>query len=280
MRATRAAGLTLAWLLLAACAAEAVPAVTGPLPELAAVQPALPGGPAFKTPKAWALYSQPGPRFGAPVGWSNVGATLAVTGRWRPDPELSGRQWGPPYETWFRLNTDLPPWGLVTVWSALPPQWLPGRTAEEIPWVEAPWGQVRDSVPYSLGHFLQPEAGESLPLHTCPALACPLFGTAPAAAQVAVTGLYGAEPDRWYRVDFRQAVLWVRAADAPRLQYTWRPRREASGWRSCEPVVLFPPPPLTLCPVNAQGRYVDEFEREYDRLDPVYGREQPTSGNT
>lgn len=35
---------------------------------------------------------------------------------------------------------------------------------------------------------------------------------------------------------------------------------------------MVPPPPHTLCPVDAEGRFLSAFERQYDRLDPVFGR--------
>ena len=42
----------------------------------------------------------------------------------------------------------------------------------------------------------------------------------------------------------------------------------AMGCRCCGPAAA-----LAICAVTGQGRYTDEFEREYDKLDPVFGRE-------
>ena len=80
----------------------------------------------------------------------------------------------------------------------------------------------------------------------------------------------------WYRVEFRQKILWVEAGSG-HLIVSWAGRlrlggAEAAGYRSCEPVVMFPPPPHTLCPVDETGRFLKLLEREYDRLDPVFGR--------
>lgn len=66
-------------------------------------------------------------------------------------------------------------------------------------------------------------------------------------------------------------------AGSGRLTVSWvdwlrRGSAVVAGYRSCDPVVMFPPPPHTLCPVNKAGRSLDLFEEEYDRLDPVFGR--------
>ena len=63
-------------------------------------------------------------------------------------------------------------------------------------------------------------------------------------------------------------------------EYRWPDRRQgaqASGHRSCEPVVMFPPP-HTLCPVGPDGRFLDLFEQKYGRLDPVFERLSPRNG--
>ncbi|MCY4520387.1 MAG: hypothetical protein OXC13_06360 [Caldilineaceae bacterium] len=41
-----------------------------------------------------------------------------------------------------------------------------------------------------------------------------------------------------------------------------------------EPLVLFLPP-HALCPVNADGCFLDPFDRAYDDLVPVFGRLVP-----
>ena len=134
-------------------------------------------------------------------------------------------------------------------------------------------------VPYSVGHFLSATEEQPVPLHTCPHLECPLLYAA--AGRVPVTGVWEQAGARWYRVDYQQALLWTPAQQPAQLSLRgWLralnpPAAESvrSGWRSCEPLVLFPPPALAICAVTAQGRYVDEFERTYDKLDPVFGRE-------
>ena len=261
--------------------------VTGPLPELEEAYPSLPGTPRMVIHNSWTLYSHPAPRFGMPVMRTSEGETWEVTGRWHPDPEPPGYQWWviAPYNTWYRLRSHIQPGGLVSVWSLLPDQWMTGAVLDDIPWVDAPWGQVWDVVPYSIGHYLVAKEDLPLALHTCPQVECPVFYQA--TTNVPVTGVFGRETETWYRVDYKETQLWVQGTETQGLSMSPRGRLRllsnpaglpSPGWRSCEPIVFFPPPPVALCPVDAQGRFTDEFERQYDKLDPVFGREDFRSG--
>ena len=264
---------------LAACAGSALPEVNGPLPRLdpAPAEPAK--GVVAHLPKEWILYSQPPATYGVPVLSVSGGTEWEVTGRWSAGPDvLEGQQYwvlmGPIWD-WYRLSGDVVPWGRVALWGQLPPDWIAGDPVAA-PRVEPPWGEPWQAVPYSRGHVLAVPADGQLALHACPETDCPVLERPVRNQAVPVTGQFTDGGRLWYRVEFRQQVLWAEAASG-RLAVSWagRLRRggaEAAGYRSCEPVVMFPPPPHTLCPVNAAGRFLDLFEREYDRLDPVFGR--------
>ena len=281
----------LRWLLylglatwLTACAGGAhLPAVADPEPWLEPVgsdlaAPAAGTGTIARLPKAWLLYSQPPEVYGVPVWQAPAGTELAVTGRWHAPPGLSGFQpWALMSEIWdwYRLTAHLPAWGQVHVWGQLPPDWV--QAGDDIPWVEPPWGEPWETVPYADGLILVPPAATPLALHVCPRTVCPILERPARGQAVPVTGRHqDAEGQLWWRVEFRQTILWAEAGTGvlrrSRAGFRRRGGRNAAGVRSCEPVVMFPPPPHTLCPVNAAGRFVDEFERQYDGLDPIFGR--------
>ena len=257
-----------------------IPAVTGPLPQPAAVETRRTDpGAGLHLPDPWLFYSQPPAVYGVPVWQAPAGTELAVTGRWHAPLDLTGSQpWVLMSEiwAWYRLDVNLEPWGRVHVWSQMPAEWITGDRAA-IPWVEPPWGKPWDTVPFSLGHVLVPPAAHPMALRVCPQTVCPILERPTRGQAVPVTGYYeDAQGQRWYRVEFRHTILWAEArAGALRLSLAGQRRRGgdiAAGYRSCEPVVMFPPPPHTLCPVDAAGRFVDGFEREFDGLDPIFGR--------
>ena len=82
---------------------------------------------------------------------------------------------------------------------------MTGADLDDIPWVDSPWVQVWDKVPYSVGHFLEAKEDRPLALHTCPQVECPVFYQA--ATNVPVTGVYGQETETWYRVDYKGAYI-------------------------------------------------------------------------
>ena len=256
-----------------------VPLVEGPLPRFEAAEPALPF--AARLPKEWTLWSHPAEVYGVPVFRAPGETEWEVTGRWRPPRRPEGHQaWVQiDYRDWYRLNAEIPPYGPVSVWGLLPGDWIASGARDEIPWAEPAWGEVWDSVPYSDGRVLVPSEGEALELRACPQAACPVLERPLRDQDVPVTGRYeGAGGESWWRVEFRQTILWAQAGSGSvRMKFVgwWLLRAgliEGAGWRSCEPLVMFPPPPHTTCRVDRRGRYLDEFEREYDRLDPVFGR--------
>ena len=278
--------------LLAACAGLLVgctAGLVGDIPEVAGPKPVIEPAPdiagepvvSLLLPKPWLFYSRPPELYGTPVLRPEGGTTWRVTGRWRANADhLAGQQpWvlmGTINYTWYRLTAEVAPWGRVHLWGQLPDEWVPDREAvpNVVPVPGTPWR----TVPHSRGHVLEPVRGR-LELRACPAADCPVLERPEDGQLVPVTGRLSAESGEWYRVEFRQQILWAEAASG-RLAVSWagRLRRggaEAAGYRSCEPVVMFPPPPHTLCPVNAEGRFLDLFEREYDRLDPVFGRIAP-----
>ena len=271
--------LTLAVVLPAACAGGPLLAVDGPLPRLdpAPAEPAT--GVVAHLPKEWMLYSQPPATYGVPVLSASGGTEWEVTGRWSTEPDtLDGQQYWvlmAPVWDWYRLSGAVEPWGHVALWGQLPGEWLEGDPGA-VPAVEPPWGEPWRTVPYSRGHVLAASGDGQPALHACPDTACPVLERPARDQAVPVTGQFTDGGRLWYRVEFRQQVLWAEASSG-RLTVAWagRLRRggaETAGYRSCEPVVMFPPPPHTLCPVNGDGRFLDLFEREYDRLDPVFGR--------
>ena len=273
---SRMYALILLAVVLAACSGGAIPEVDGPWPRL---DPA-PVGPATGTvahlPKEWTFYSQPPEVFGVPVLRPSGGTEWEVTGRWTAAAaDLSGRQGWLLQRDWYRLTGDVAPWGRVVLWGQLPGEWIEGDP-KAVPTVEPPWGESWRTVPYSRGHVLAVSADGQLALHACPDTDCPVLERPVRNQAVPVTGQFTDGGRLWYRVEFRQKILWSEAGSG-RLTVSWAGRlgrggAEAAGYRSCEPVVMFPPPPHTLCPVNEAGRFLDLFEREYDRLDPVFGR--------
>lgn len=272
--------------LLAGCTVgvgDTLPDVDGPLPRLDSAPVEPPTGTVARLPKAWLFYTRPPEMYGMPVLRAAAGTEWVVTGRWTAEPGvLEGHQYwvlmGGVF-TWYRLAADIVPWGRVHLWGQLPDDWVHGdRTA--VPMVEPSWGESWRTVPYSRGHVLIVPADEQPALRVCPDLACPVLERPVRGQAVPVTGRFTDDAERpWYRVEFRQQILWV-GAGAGRLAVSWeaylrRGDAEAAGHRSCEPLVLFPPPPHTLCPVDGEGRFLDLLERERDRLDPVFGRLPP-----
>lgn len=74
---------------------------------------------------------------------------------------------------------------------------------------------------------------------------------------VPVTGLLtDSSGEEWHRVEYRQQILWSPTAEGRvRISLAGLMRRQgaqASGYRSCEPVVMFPPPHHTLCPKRSR----------------------------
>ena len=278
--------------LLAGCVAGLggdIPPVDGPTPVLEPAPYDIEPFAVVRLPPEWILYSSPPELFGVPVLQAVGDTEWELTGRWTVDParamRMKGNQvWvlmGGIY-TWYRLMGTVEPWGRVYVWAQLPDDWVYGDPAA-VPAVEPVPGIPWTTVPHSLGHVTEPARGATvLQLRACPDTACPVLGRPGDGQLVPVTGrLTDASGVSWYRVEYRQQILWMPAASARlRISLAGRLRRhgaQAVGYRSCEPVVMFPPPPHTLCPVGADGRFLDLFEREYDWLDPVFGR-LPASG--
>ena len=278
-------------LLLAACVAGLggdIPQVDGPAPVLEPASDDIEAFAVVRLPPEWTLYSSPPELFGVPVLQQAAdGTEWDLTGRWTVDRDRAMRMKGNQVwvlmggiYTWYRLTGAVEPWGRMHLWAQLPDDWIYGGPAT-VPEVNPVPGIPWSTVPYSLGHVAEPARGGMLELRVCPDTACPVLGRPEDGQQVPVTGrLTAASGREWYRVEYRQQILWA-PVDAGRIRISLagRLRRygaQAAGYRSCEPVVMFPPPPHTLCPVGADGRFLDLFEREYDWLDPVFGR-LPTS---
>ena len=258
-----------------------LPDVDGPLPQLEPAPASPKTGAVARLPKAWLLYSQPAPAYGVPVVRANAGTEWAVSGRWTaPVDDLPGRQGWILDRSWYRLAGDVAPWGRVHMWGQLPDAWIHG---DPVLLVAPAVGTTWHTVPYSVGHVIEPVGDRELQLQACPESACPVLARPETGQRVPVTGRQTDAVGRdWLRVEFRQMILWV-SADTVRVRISVadRLRRRAvsaAGYRSCEPVVLIPPPPHALCPVDADGRFLNDFERQYDRLDPVLGRLPPVGG--
>ena len=265
--------------LLAGCAGGEIPGVDGPVPRLEpAPDSATEAVATARLPKPWLLYNRPPELYGVPVLEPEGGTDWTVTGQWSADADaLAGEQYwvlmGGIF-TWYRLTANVAPWGRVHLWGQLPDDWIVGDR-EAVPRVEPIPGAPWHSVPFSLGHVLAPAGGTPLALHACPATDCPVLERPQTGQLVPVTGLLTDASGRsWHRVEFRQTLLWVPAGRVriPPALLLQRPDTRGAGYRSCEPLVLFPPPPHTLCPVDGEGRFLDGSERERDRLDPVFGR--------
>ena len=279
-------------LLLAACVAGLggdIPPVDGPTPVPEPAPDDIAVFAVVRLPPEWILYSSPPELFGVPVLQQAAdGKVWELTGRWPVDRDRAMQMKG--YQVWvlmggiyawYRLTGAVEPWGRVHLWAQLPDDWIYGGPTA-VPAVDPVPGIPWTTVPHSLGHVAEPARGGTLELRVCPDTACPVLGRPEDGQLVPVTGrLTDASGREWHRVEYRQQILWtpvdsgrIRISPAGRLR---RHGAQAAGYRSCEPVVMFPPPPHTLCPVNAQGRFLDLFEREYDWLDPVFGR-LPVSG--
>lgn len=275
-----AASATLLMCLLAGCVAGEIPVVNGPIPLLdPAPDPAADAVAMVRLPKPWKFfYSRPPELYGVPVLEPEGGTNWEVTGQWSADGDaLEGQQYwvlmGGIF-TWYRLTADLPPWGRVHLWAQLPDDWVHGNR-EAIPQVEPIPGDPWRSVPFSHGHVLDPAGDTPLELRACPDLACPILERPQEGQLVPVTGLLTDAAGRvWHRVEFSQTILWAPAGriDIPLAVHLRQYGTQAAGYRSCEPLVLFPPPPHTLCPVDGEGRFLDALERERDPLDPIFGR--------
>ena len=278
-------------LLLAGCIAGIggdILQVDGPIPGLEPAPDDIETFAVVRLPQDWLLYSQPPEVYGAPVLRASGDTEWDLTGRWTVDPgramQMKGNQvWvlmGGIY-TWYRLTGTVEPWGRVHVWGQMPNNWVYGGP-DTVPEVEPVPGTPWTTVPYSLGHVAESARDATvLQLRACPAPACPVLGRPEAGQLVPVTGrLMDASGREWYRVEYRRQILWVPVDSVRiRISLSGRLRRhgaQAAGYRSCEPVVMFPPP-HALCPVGTDGRFLDLFEREYDWLDPVFGR-LPVSG--
>ena len=285
VRLATGAVLVVLALCAAGCTAGEIPVVDGPRPAperaLAAADTQPPA--TARLPKPWLLYDRPAELYGVPVLEPEGPTEWAVTGRWSAGDDgshqaIAGRQyWVVMGRTfaWWRLTGEVAPWGRVHLWAQLPADWIVvGRDA--VPGISPPRGAGWDSVPYSLGHVLADSRG--VELRACPAGDCPIAGRPQDGELVPVSGrLTDAAGREWHRVEYRQTILWTpaRRVRVP-MDVAWPRARPPAGWRSCEPLVLFGPPPHTLCAVDAEGRFVDGRERERDRLDPVFGRLPPT----
>ena len=103
---------------------------------------------------------------------------------------------------------------------------------------------------------------------------------AEASARVGVIGQLRAAGRWWLLVEHSQQLVWMeRPGVSERAFRGWGPllnlvfERPGKRFRSCLPVVLFPPPVWRRCEAEAEsGRLADPFERGYDLLDPVFAR--------
>ncbi len=255
-----------------------LPEVEGPIPQLEAAPAATSSTTVLRMERPWTFHNRPNELFGVPVVKVEPETNWTVTGQWRADSVLlSGEQpWvllGNIYN-WYRLDVDMEPWGRVHMWTQVPPEWVHGH--EPVPFVNPRHDPILSPqpVPYSHGHVLKWK-GVPHSLRSCPQLDCPVLERPVQDDLVPVTGvLTDAEGEQWHRVEYRQQILWTPASPTA-FSFAGHRRRhgdEAAGFRSCEPVVMFQPPPHTLCPVERSGLFMDDFERLFDWLDPIHGR--------
>ncbi|MCY4520133.1 MAG: hypothetical protein OXC13_05065 [Caldilineaceae bacterium] len=203
--------------------------------------------------KDWLLYSQPPEMYGVPVLRAAASTEWAVTSYWKPPADIAGCQGWILDRAWYRLVAN------VALWRQLPNDWVQGDRVPRVePAAGAPWVRA----PYSVGHVIDPVGRQGLELRACPVLARTEAGQ----LVPATSCLLDTAGRDWLRIEFRQMVLWT-LADTSRVRNV---SEQAVSYRSCESVVMFPPPPHTLCPVVADGRFLDPLVRQYHRLDPEF----------
>ena len=261
-------------------------------PEAAAARPA-----AFvelRTPArspAWEWYDRPAPIGGRFGGFLEVETPYRVAGPWTleetsrvsmPDGSYQGWAVQVPGVRWLAV---LLPDGVLG-WVHTFESWAPGW--EGLPALEAtprPRGTPYPSrfLGTQRNHAVRVREGGSLYARLDDGLR-EAPGNIVAVEEDGRVGVIGAlrrgrDEPRWLLVEYGQRLLW--AADPgffDRALRGWGPllhaafgNREAR-FRSCLPVVLFPPSSWSRCDAGMDGRMADRFERGYDRLDPVYGR--------
>ena len=249
---------------------------------------------ALRTPAsspAWDWYDRPAPVGGRFGGFLEADTTYRVAGPWTLEetsrvsmPAGSHQDWAAqvPGMRWLAVVLPEGVLGWVHAFESWAPGWDGLMAIEATP---RPLG-----VPYSaryLGtrwnHAVRIREGTRLYARLDEGLREAPWNVVAAEddGRVGVIGALrrGRDRPRWLLVEYHQRLLWV--ADpgfSDRALRGWGPLLHAAfggrqaRFRSCLPVVLFPPPWWRRCDVDSAGRMADRFERGFDRLDPVYGR--------
>ena len=267
------AALVLVLMFLAPTGPAPVEELRGP-PEWVEGPPAPVAGavtvPTRQSTLPWPYFDTATARFGRLAGMLQAGESYTVSGVWDgpPDGSVGGQRHCRlvPARAWYRLTLEG-----RSFWSCVPDDWVvwdAGRVPATPPWgVRVETAAV--GTPASRVSF-----GAGTELVTLPAPGSPVYQVLEGSERLLATGRW----QGWLRLEVHQRVVW---APAPGF---WR-RTRLGLWpvlfgdrpvRTCLPLVLFPPSRWSVCAVDRDGRFTDVFEREYDLLDPVFGRERDT----
>ena len=215
-------------------------------------------------PTDWQLWDAPLHLGGRVVGSALAGESLPATAC-LPGHRQTPMQCGyVPHRLWVRMDMED---GFR--WACVTHEWVEGHERLRSPDMEIPPPPPK-AVPASKGLHWEAKAESPLLWHPRP--------DAPVADRVrpgAVYAVVGEEGGYWVLDNFG-ALAYVakdgRAGKVGQSLGDWLLRLLSGGetFRTCLPFSLGPEVPLPMmCPANGDGRFMDEFDREYDIADRV-----------
>ena len=223
------------------------------------------------TPEAWDVYDVPRPRGGRVIGRTRAQQRIGITARWaKPGTSADTRA----TRQWMRLQWADPCLDGDTVWADLPAQWIEGRVGA-IP-ARDPGGRI-PLAPVPAGRGARLHVDEALTMRSHPGEECGVIAPVRAHDRIPVTGRATAPNGAWWlRIEQRQRIGWVPEApgrvQASVLRLVWLAMKERTE-RTCTQLAMDPRNMWGVCTADLLGRMRSAFERKYDRLDPVEGRE-------
>ena len=226
-------------------------------PSAAAEPPAL-----VHFPHDWQLWDAPLHLGGRVVGSAMAGDSLAARAC-LPGHRHTPMQCGyVPGKLWVGMDTREGP-----RWACVPHQWVDGHERLRSPEMNIPPPPPK-AVPASQGLRWEAKAASALLRHPRP--------DAPVAETVRPGSVYavvGEEEGYWVLDDFGSFAYVAKddeGGKVGRSLWDWMLQLLSGGetYRTCLPFSLGPEVPLPMmCPANGEGRFMDEFDREYDIAD-------------